>query len=204
MSGNGEVSSDCIAFPHCPSVFDFPVASYLPILTPELTFDGFVTTPSFYGKNVSTGMGVQRDFQFRYEQPDLITSDEVIVPNAASCKVLWTFSGKKICGDFVYIPKRVIHLSSFRMVFVLTTPHSRLTASTIPSLCENGLRPEVQCDDFGGEWQSPIDVMQDSAMRTRSGKICFVCSYARLIPLHLRPGRQYRFVLSVDPEFFKE
>ncbi|MDR1437541.1 MAG: hypothetical protein LBI69_00605 [Puniceicoccales bacterium] len=205
VGGNGEGTSDCLAFPHCPSVFDAPSDVYLPIMLPELSFEGHVTTPSFYGKNVSTGIGMRKEFQFRYDQPDLIGLDEQLIPNAASCKVLWTFNGTQICGDFTYFPRRVIRLTSFRMAMAIAIPYSRISGiSQCLSLGKENLRPAIQWDDFGGKWQDPINVIEEKNMRTRFGKICYLFSYERSTAFHLRPGKTYRFSVSFDPELAKE
>ena len=68
-------SSSSLAFPHMPGIFDWPADKYLPVLVPELTFGGKPTTPSYYGKRCTSGLGLRNSYFFRYEQPDLITAD---------------------------------------------------------------------------------------------------------------------------------
>ena len=64
--------------PASPGVFDWPVDKYLPIMQPELTFGDKVIIPSFYGKNITTSMGL-RTIHFNHDQPDLITKGEEFV-----------------------------------------------------------------------------------------------------------------------------
>ena len=46
----GKGTSDYLAFPHSPGIFDWPVDKYLPIMQPELTFGDKVILPSFTEK----------------------------------------------------------------------------------------------------------------------------------------------------------
>jgi hypothetical protein len=201
IGGNGEGNSLCGAFPHCVGIFDVPVNHCVTTLTPELIFDGMATTPSFYGKNISTGLGPKKEYQFRYEQPDLISVDEVIIPNLASCKVTWSFFEHKICGDFVYFPKRSLQLDSFHFSFPVVMPHSRFVVTKMLTLKENGLRPTVLQDDFQGEWQALQDLSGDANMRTHSGKICYFYTYARCKSLYLRSNRSYHFSICFEPDW---
>jgi hypothetical protein len=200
IGGNGEGNSNCGAFPHCPGIFDTPVNKRLPMLVPELTFGDRVTVPSFYGKNVSTSLGPRREFQFRYEQPELITEDEAMAPNIASCKVLWSFVEGKVVAEFTYVAKRSVRLDSFRFTFAIAIPHSRLTLPSMRCLGENGLRPQILRDDFQGEWQQLHDMTEDPTYRTHGGKIACLYVYARLLALQLRPGIPYCFSISFEPE----
>jgi hypothetical protein len=200
IGGNGDGTSNCGAFPHCPGIFDTPVNKRLSVLVPELTFGDKVSVPSFYGKNVSTSLGPRKEFQFRYEQPELITIDEVLMLNVASCKVLWSFVEGKVIGEFTYVPKRSIRLDSFRFACVVSSPHSRLVLPHMPFLGENGLRPQILRDDFQGEWQQVYDLTEDPSYRTHGGKIACLYVYARLLALHLRPGVTYCFSISFEPE----
>ncbi|MDR0727440.1 MAG: hypothetical protein LBF26_00905 [Puniceicoccales bacterium] len=200
IGGNGDETSNCGTFPHCPGIFDAPVNKRLSVLVPELTFGDRVTVPSFYGKNVSTSLGPRKEFQFRYEQPELITVDEVLTSNIASCKVLWSFVEGKVTAEFTYIPKRSIRLDSFRFTFAIASPHSRLTFPPMPFLGENGLRPQILRDDFQGEWQQLVDVAEDPVYRTHDGKIAYLYVYARLLSLQLHPGTPYCFSISFEPE----
>ena len=50
----GKDTSDYLAFPHAPRIFDWPVDKYLPIMIPELTFGDKVIVPAFYGKTAQS------------------------------------------------------------------------------------------------------------------------------------------------------
>ncbi|MDR1456815.1 MAG: hypothetical protein LBI34_02040 [Puniceicoccales bacterium] len=203
IGGNTNGNPSCDAFPHCPGVFDAPINKRLPVLVPELTFGDLVTVPSFYGKNVSTSLGPRREFQFRYEQPELITVNEELISNIASCKVVWSFVEGKVTAEFIYLPRRAIRLDSFRFTFAISVPHSRLTFPIMPSLGDNGLRPQILRDDFHGEWQQLQDVTKDPTYRTNGGKITCLYVYARLLALQLRQGTPYWFSISFEPEVIR-
>ena len=47
ISGNGTPTSDSLAFPHSPGIFDWPVNKYLPVMLPELTFGEHTIVPAF-------------------------------------------------------------------------------------------------------------------------------------------------------------
>jgi hypothetical protein len=200
IGGNGKEGSLCGAFPHCVGIFDAPVGKNLPIMVPELTIDGHALVPSFYGKNITTGMRLGQGFQFCYEQPELIDSGEKIIVNVASCKVTWTFHNGKVIGDFIYTPKRVIRLDRFRFIFVVTFPHSRLVSPMELSIGDGGLRPQVIHDDFGADWRPLEETVNDSDMCTFLGKICYLYSYERDLPLRMMPNKYYRFCISFDPD----
>ncbi|MDV7392515.1 hypothetical protein RZS08_14210, partial [Arthrospira platensis SPKY1] len=51
VASNGQQTSDYLAFPHAPGIFDWPVNYYAPVMLPELTFGEHVIVPAFYGKN---------------------------------------------------------------------------------------------------------------------------------------------------------
>ncbi|MFT5837489.1 MAG: hypothetical protein ACI9ZV_000994, partial [Candidatus Azotimanducaceae bacterium] len=104
----GKGTSDYLAFPHSPGVFDWPVDQYLPIMQPELTFGDKVIVPSFYGKNCTTSMGLRNALNFKYDQPELITKDEELVNGLGSCKVTWTFLKGKISCEFCFSVKQQV------------------------------------------------------------------------------------------------
>lgn len=198
-SGNG-VSSDSLAFPHAPGIFDWPTNKYLPILLPELTFGDQVFVPAFYGKKCVTGLGLRNSFYFRYEQPDLVTIDERIVPGIGSCKVNWSFSGNKLTSEFVFTVKNPVQLSSIRYVIAHGASHSQYRLGSSLCLGAENLRATVVKDDFQAAWADPEDVSNNSEYRTYFGKVHYLQVLQRTHPLMMRPGQQYRLEISFEPD----
>ncbi|MDR2029914.1 MAG: hypothetical protein LBP65_00375 [Puniceicoccales bacterium] len=196
VGGNGSGSCAYLAFPHRSGVIDGPVAGHCPVFVPSLSWEGVVTTPSFWGKDVASGMGDGREFQFRYEQPELTTPAEEIVPGIASCRVQWTFDDGWIRSEFFYIPRRTVRLDRFSYAIALLEDVAGGMAADHVEL-----RPELLVNDFYGEWQPPRDVAQDPRMRTADGRQirCLLC-LERLLPIQLQQGRSYCFsiVLHLD------
>jgi len=132
ISSGTTLTSDSLAFPHCPGIFDWPNNVYLPIMLPELTFGENATLPAFYGKNCVTGLGLRNSFYFRYEQPELINLKEEIVKGIGSVKVQWTFAGNKIGCEFAYTVKQQVTLDKFRYCLAIAAP-IRSIMSVAPS-----------------------------------------------------------------------
>ncbi len=193
-------TADCLTFPHSPGVFDWPNNTYLPVLIPELTFRGEQFIPAFYGKKCTTGLGFKRSFYFRYEQPDLITKNEKMVSDIGSCKVSWTFAGNKISSEFIYTVKNQITLDRFRYVLAIGSPHSRCRVDSTPMLGAEGLRCQVQKDDFQGVWKETEVVTNDTNYRTNYGNLHYLQTLERDHPLIMRPGQTYRLAVSFDPD----
>ncbi|MDR3316912.1 MAG: hypothetical protein LBS68_02470 [Puniceicoccales bacterium] len=201
--GVGTPSCAHLAYPHCSGIFEAPSSGYLPILLPELAVNGHVLTPSFHGKNIGTGLGRGNEFQWSYEQPELVTVGGNMVSGLASCKVRWSFQGTKVRSEFVYSPKKVLRLDGFRYMVAIPVPHSKAILRGIPILGEGGPNPEILQDDFQGEWQPLRDVGENPAMRTHTGKIRYLLSYVRLLPLQMQTGRDYRFSVSLTPDIVR-
>jgi len=200
VSGGGHLSSDALPFPHCPGVFDWPNNVYAPIMLPELTFGKDVTIPAFYGKNCVTGLGLKNAFYFRYEQPDLITTQEEFVKNLGSVKVQWTFTGTKISCEFAYTVKQQVTLDKFRYTLAIAAPHSRYHVVGALALGQEGHRCTVAKDDFQAVWQETEVVSADPTYRTNYGKIHFLQHLVRDHPLIMRPGNVYRLAVNFDPD----
>jgi hypothetical protein len=202
IGGNGQADSDCLAFPHCPGVFDWPAGKYLPILQPELTVGGRRFVPSYYGKRLSTGLGSHRSIVFAYEQPELITVEEEIVPGLASCKVAWTFSEGKITSEFTYILKDRMRVESLRYVIALSAPHSLYGANNL-ALDERSLGAVVEHDDMMLNWQEIREVVDDPEYRTCCGKIHYLQELSRNYPLIMHPGQSYKLIVSFAPDVIR-
>jgi len=199
-SDQGKGSSDYLAFPHSPGIFDWPVDKYLPIMLPELTFGDKVIIPSFYGKNCTTSMGLRKSLNFKYEQPELITKDEQIVPGLGSCKVTWSFNGGKIGCEFCFSVKQQVQLDKMRYVLAIAAPHSRYRVATSFTLGEGGHRTEVTKDDFQAEWKELEVVSENPDYRTYYGNMHYLQILERDHPLIMRPGTQYRLALTFEPD----
>ena len=196
----GKDTSDYLAFPHSPGVFDWPVDLYLPIMQPELTFGNKVIVPSFYGKNCTTSMGMRNALNFKYDQPDLITKDEEIVSGLGSCKVVWSFLKGKINCEFCFSVKQQVTLDKMRYVIGIASPHSRYRVATSFTLGKGGHRTEVTKDDFQAEWKELDVVTKDPKYRTYYGNMHYLQTLQRDRPLIMRPGTQYRLALSFEPD----
>lgn len=200
VSQGKEHTSDSLAFPHCPGVIDWPVGTYLPVLQPELTFGDKVTVPSFYGKRCTTRLGMRGALNFSYEQPELITKDEVFANGIGSCKVNWTFQGGKMTCEYIYQVKQQIQLDKMRYVIALGMPHSQYRLGMSFTLGAEGLRPAVIKDDFQAVWADPESVTADPAYRTYWGKLHYLQILKRDHPFVMRPGQQYRLVIELEPD----
>jgi hypothetical protein len=200
MSGDGSSSSDYLAFPHCPGIFDWPVNKYLPVLIPELKFGNDLVIPSFYGKRCVTGMGLRKSFYFRYEQPEFITHDQRILNGMGSVKVSWEFCENKIKGDFIFTVKNPITLDRMRYVIAIAAPHSAYRIATTYTIGAEGLRCNVLKDDFSAAWLDTEVVSEDPEYKTYWGKVHFLQVLERDHPLVMRPGQQYRLTISFEPD----
>ncbi len=200
VAPNATDTSSSLAFPHIPGIFDWPADKYLPILIPELTFGEHITTPSYYGKRCTTGMGFRNSFFFRYEQPELITKDGKIVKGLGSCKVSWNFSGKKLVGDFIYSVQNQITLDNFRLVVAIGAPHAEYHVPMTYAIGQEGQGVSIEKDDFQANWLDTEIVSEDPQYRSYWGKIHYLQVYARDRAMVMRPGTQYRITIALEPD----
>ena len=200
LSGGASQTSDSLAFPHCPGVFDWPVNRYLPVVMPELKFGERTVIPSYYGRHCVAGLGLRRSFYFRYEQPELITVDEEIVSGLGSCKVSWTFVGNRVTSEFIFRVRNKIQLDRMRYVLVIAAPHTLYRLGTTYALGEEGLRCRVIRDDFQAVWQETEVVTNEPLYKTYYGNIHYLQVLLRDHPLIMRPGQQYRLSVSFEPD----
>ncbi|MDR2512717.1 MAG: hypothetical protein LBD01_02825 [Puniceicoccales bacterium] len=192
-------SSDSLAFPHMPGVFDWPVNRYVPVFLPELTIGGNVFVPSFYGKNFTTGLGLKNSFYFRYDQPELVTKDEKIIPGVGSFKVEWEFTAGHITGRFLFQPRQQTQLTQFRYVLPIAAPHHHYRLGTSFTMGGENLRCSVLRDDFQAHWAETEMVLDDPAHRTYYGKMHYYQHFLRDRPLIMRPGHPYRLEVTFEP-----
>lgn len=200
IAAGGTTTSDSLPFPHSPGIFDWPNNVYAPIMIPELTFGEKVTVPAFYGRNCVTGLGLRRSFYFRYDQPDLITTEQEILKGVGSVKVQWNFAGPQISAEFAYQVKQQVTLDRFRFMLAIAAPHSRYHVGGSVALGAEGHRCTVTKDDFQGVWQDTEVVTNDPTYRTNYGKIHYLQTLERDHPLIMRPGNVYRIAVSFEPD----
>lgn len=200
IGSNKHGTADYLPFPHCPGIFDWPVSKYMPVMIPELTFGDKVVIPAFYGRRCVTGLGLRRSFYFRYEQPELITKDEEIVPGIGNVKVAWSFSGNKISSEFIFSVRRQISCDRFRYNLVIGSPHSDKHVPMTFALGDQGLGCTVEKDDFQAVWQETEVVTNELSHRTYWGNLHYIQSLVRDHPLIMRPGQQYRLSISFEPD----
>ncbi|TVR50785.1 MAG: hypothetical protein EA425_08945 [Puniceicoccaceae bacterium] len=200
VGGAAKATSDILSFPHAPGIFDWPVDTYLPVMLPELTIGEHVFLPGFYGRRCTAGLGLRQSFFFRYEQPDLITKEEKVIPGVGACKVNWTFAGNKITSEFIFTVKNQVRLDRFRYAIAIGSPHSRYRLDSSPMLGPEGLRCIVQKDDFQGTWQETDVVTNDPGYRTNYGNLHYIQVLQRDHPLIMRPGHSYRLLVSFEPD----
>lgn len=193
-------TSSSLAFPHIPGVFDWPSDRYLPILLPELTFADKITTPSYYGKKCTTGLGAGNSYFFRYEQPELITIDGEPAKGIGSCRVLWSFCGNKMTGSFTYSVTGQTTLDMFRIIIAVGSPHSEYHVPMSYAIGEKGQGVAVEHDDFQANWLDTEIVTNDTSYRSYWGNIHYLQVYARDRAMVMHPGVQYRITLSVNPD----
>lgn len=196
----GKDTSDYLAFPHAPGVFDWPVDKYLPIMLPELTFGDKVIVPSFYGKNCTVSMGLRKSLVFKYDQPELITRDQEFVNGLGSCKVQWTFAGDQIGCEFCFSVPQQTQLDSMRYILAIAAPHSRYRVATTLTLGAEGHRANVIKDDFQAQWKDLETVTANPDYRTYYGNMHYLQILERDHPLVMRPGVQYRLALEFKPD----
>lgn len=193
-------SSDYLAFPHSPGIFDWPVNRYIPVMTPELTFGDKTIVPAYYGKNCTTKIGLRNALQFSYDQPELITKEGVFANGIGSCRVTWLFSGGKINCEYIFKVNNQIQLNRFRYTIVLAAPHSNYRIGTSFRLNDEGHRAEVIRDDFQAKWKPTESVSTSKEYRTYYGKIHYLQTLERDHTLVMRKGMEYRLALSFEPD----
>ena len=167
---------------------------------PELTFDDQVVIPSYYGKNCVTGIGLRNSFYLRFEQPDLVRTDGTFAYGLGSCQVQWSFGQGKVTSEFTFRVKNQVTMNSMRYAIVIGSPHSAYRLGTTLRQGTAGLRPTVEKDDFKAAWGDFETVTDDPEYRGYAGNVHYVQFLRREHPLIMRPGVQYKFQISFEPD----
>ena len=79
-------------------------------------------------------------------------------------------------------------------------PHSTYRLGTTLRQGDSGLRANVEVDDFQASWGSFETVTDDPDYRGYAGNMHYVQYLVRDHPLNMRPGQQYKLVLSYQPD----
>jgi len=195
-----ELTSDNLAFPHCPGIFDWTANKYLPVMLPELTFGQDVIIPAYYGKNCVTGIGLKKSLYLRFDQPELIRTNGTMTSGLGTCQVQWTFGDGKIRSEFTFQVKNPSSLDKMRLALVIGSPHSAHRLGTTLRQGQNGLRANVEVDDFHASWSSFETVTDLPDFRGYSGNVHYVQFLARDHALIMRPGQKYKLVLTYEPD----
>ena len=195
-----KTTSDNLAFPHCPGIFDWTVNQYLPVMIPELTFGKDVIIPSFYGKNCVTGIGLKKSLYLRFNQPELVRTDGSFANGIGNCQVQWTFGNGKVTSEFVFQVKNPISMDKMRLALVIGAPHSSHRLGTTLRQGAEGLRANVIVDDFHASWSAFETVSDNPEYRGYSGNVHYIQYLARDHALIMRPGQQYKLILSYEPD----
>ena len=169
-------------------------------MLPELTFGDTVTIPSYYGKNCVTGIGLKKSLYLRFEQPELIKTDGTFANGIGSCQVQWNFGEGKVQSEFVFKVKNQISMDKMRLALVIGSPHDSYRLGTTLRQGPEGLRANVEVDDFQANWGSFETVSENPDYKGYAGNVHYVQYLVRDHPLIMRPGQQYKLVLTYEPD----
>ena len=200
VSSGDEHTSDSLSFPHCQGIFDWPVNRYLPIMLPELTIGDKKVIPAYYGKNCVVRMTRPGTYEFSYQQPEWITTEEETLSGYGECKVKWVFQKDKITSEFCFSVKNQLQIKSMRYMLAIAAPHSNYYLGTSFRLGEESHRCVIHKDDFQANWQDLQDVSENPNYKTYTGKIHYLQILSRDYPLVMRPGQQYRLQVAFQPD----
>ena len=87
-----------------------------------------------------------------------------------------------------------------RLALVIGAPHSTYRMGTTLRQGEEGLRANVEIDDFQAKWSSFETVTENPDFRGYAGNTHYIQYLLRDHPLVMRPGQQYKLVLSYAPD----
>ena len=87
-----------------------------------------------------------------------------------------------------------------RLALVIGSPHSALRLGTTLRQGTEGLRANVETDDFQAKWSSFETVTDDLEFRGYAGNVHYIQYLLRDHPLVMRPGLQYKLILSYSPD----
>jgi hypothetical protein len=91
-------------------------------------------------------------------------------------------------------------MDSMRLALVIGSPHSTYRLGTTIRQGAEGLRANVETDDFQASWGNFETVTDNPDFRGYAGNIHYIQYLVRDHPLVMRPGQQYKLVLSYQPD----
>ena len=91
-------------------------------------------------------------------------------------------------------------MDSMRYAVVIGSPHSTYRLGTTLRQGTEGLRPTVDKDDFMAAWGDFETVTDKPEYRGYAGNIHYIQFLRREHPLNMRPGTQYKFQISFEPD----
>ena len=95
-------TSDNLAFPHCPGIFDWTV-NQIPTSDDSRAYLWQRCDRSFLlRKNCVTGIGLKKSLYLRFNQPELVRTDGSFANGIGQCQVQWTFGNGKVSSEFVF------------------------------------------------------------------------------------------------------
>jgi hypothetical protein len=103
-------------------------------------------------------------------------------------------------SEFCFKVKNQITLDKMRLALVIGSPHSTYRLGTTLRQGAEGLRANVEIDDFQAKWGSFKTLTENPEYRGYAGNIHYVQYLMRDHPLVMRPGQQYKLVLSYHPD----
>ena len=140
------------------------------------------------------------ELYLKFDQPDLVKTDGNIVPGIGNCQVQWTFGEGTIKSEFTFKVKNQIQLDKMRLALVIGAPHETFRLGTSLRQGKEGLRANVEVDDFQANWSSFETVTDNPDYKSYTGNIHYVQFLIREHPLIMRPGQQYKLVLTYQPD----
>ena len=87
-----------------------------------------------------------------------------------------------------------------RLALIIGSPHSTYRLGTTLRQGSEGLRANVETDDFQAKWSSFETVTDSPDFRGYAGNIHYIQYLVRDHPLVMRPGQQYKLVVSYAPD----
>ena len=106
----------------------------------------------------------------------------------------------KITSEFSFKVKNPITLDKMRLALIIGSPHSTYRLGTTLRQGSEGLRANVETDDFQAKWSSFETVTDSPGFRGYAGNIHYIQYLVRDHPLVMRPGQQYKLIVSYAPD----
>ena len=109
------------------------------------------------------------------------------------------FCEGRVQSEFSLV-KSQITLDQMRLALVIGSPHTSYRLGTTLRQGSEGLRANVEVDDFQASWGNFETFTDNDDYRGYAGNIHYVQYLVRDHPLIMRPCQQYKLVLSYQPD----